>query len=168
MDFIIKLIVIVIVCIISFVLSHQRFLNLKVLVHGIIGIFGIIISFACMGLSIVILNRFDGDALIIMVFLVFSILLLAITLLVKEHILCAVRVIEYYIYKKRILENGQKQIGKIIEIKKIGFHRYDSAYYLVVDLNGKKMYSLCFLNNIHRIGDKIEVYLYKNHYYIAI
>lgn len=86
----------------------------------------------------------------------------------KEHILCAVRVIEYYIYKKRILENGQKQIGKIIEIKKIGFHRYDSAYYLVVDLNGKKMYSLCFLNNIHRIGDKIEVYLYKNHYYIAI
>ena len=48
------------------------------------------------------------------------------------------------IYKKRILENGQKQIGKIIEIKKIGFHRYDSAYYLVVDLNGKKMYSLCF------------------------
>ena len=99
---------------------------------------------------------------------IFLILELVVVLLVKNHILSAIRVVEYYIYKKRIFRNGQIQIGRINAIKKLDFYKYDSVYYLVVDLNGKKICSLCFLDNAYKVGDRIEVYSYKKYHYVLI
>ena len=82
--------------------------------------------------------------------------------------LCSIRVIDYYIHRNKIFENGHSEVGTITNIKTLGFHRNDFVYYLIIDFNGKQIRSLCFLDNIYSIGEDINVLVYKNHNYVIL
>lgn len=169
MDFIKILIFLVIAYICSSVLSTKKFLNFKILLYGIVTLIGIAVVFVGGCVSFYLLQIIKVGVFIrIMIAFIFVILSLVIILLGKDYILSSVRVIEYYLHKKKTLENGYTETGIIVNIKTLGFHRNDFAYYLIVEFNGKQIKSLCFLENKYLIGENIDVIVYKNYNYVVL
>ena len=171
MDFIKILIMFVIVYICSSILSTRKFVNLKVLLYGIEGLVGIgfMVVSCCAIFRLFLLQIINvSSEIVILVLSLLSLLSLLVILLVKKHILCSIRVIEYYIYRKKFFENGYSEVGTITDIKKLVFGRHDFVYYLIIDFNGKYIRSLCFLDNIYSIGENIDVLVYKNHNYVIL
>lgn len=91
------------------------------------------------------------------------------------EIIRALRVISYYIHRKKTFENGYEDIGIITKIKRIEFTRRHTNKYrflLVVDYNGKKVNSLFFYDQKdpvkYSIGENINIKIYKNHKYVML
>ena len=167
MELIKILIIVVIAYICSSILSTRKFVNLNVLVAGIMCLVGVGIGIMAVTVFslLPIINERSVSLMIIVIFVVLTLIIL---LLTKNHILCSIKVIDYYIHRKKILENGHSEVGTITDIKTLGFHRKSFVYYLIIDFNGKQIRSLCFLDNIYSIGEDIEVLVYKNHNYVIL
>lgn len=104
-------------------------------------------------------------------------LIIAIWIGTKERILGAIRTKYYNENERKILENGDKLKGKIIEVKSLGWYgqsrRYNfrkgwEGYYLIVEVDGEKIKSKIFSDNKYQIGQEIDVACYNNHKYILI
>ena len=168
MGFIKILIILVIAYIGSSILSTRKFVNLKVIMYGIMYL-------VCMGIIAVtiyatfsLLPIINDSSVSLMVIIIFVLLSLLIILLTKNHILCSIKVIEYYIYRNKFFKNGYSEICKITDIKTLDFHKNDFVYYLIINFKGKQIRSLCFLDNIYSIGEDIDVISYKNHTYAIL
>lgn len=168
MEFIYILIIVVIAYICSSILSTRKFVNLKVLVYGIMCLVGIGIMGVTVYATFSLLPTLNESSVSLMIIVIFVVLTLIIILLTKNYILCSIRVIDYYIHRKKIFENGHSEVGTITDIKTLGFHRNDFVYYLIIDFKGKQIRSLCFLDNIYSIGEDIDILVYKNHNYIIL
>jgi len=169
MDFIKILIILAIAYICSSILSTRKFLNFKIVISGIFVLMTIVIVLVSGCASFYLLQKINvGIFISFMIAFIFVIILLVIILLCKDYILFSVKVIEYYLRKKKTFEKGYTETGIITNVKKLGFYRNDFAYYLIVEFNGKQIKSLCFLDNIYLIGEKIDVIVYKNYNYVVL
>ena len=165
---IIKILIIVVIVYISSSIKTRKYVNLKVLIYGIMRLvlMGIIaVTFYATFSLLPIINESSVSLMIIIVSILLSLLIL---LLTKDNILCSIRVIEYYIYRNKFFENGYSDVGTITNIKTLVFGRRHFAYYLIIDFKGKQIRSLCFLDNIYSIGENIDVIAYKNHNYVML
>lgn len=91
----------------------------------------------------------------------------------REYIDHTIRILDFYIYKRKMLEKGIIKKGVIREIKSYGFYiRRINGYYLIVDFDGKKIKSIplskCYLNKLYNIGDEIDVIVYRNKKYVIV
>ena len=163
MEFIKILIIVVIVYICSSILSTRKFVNLKVVVYGIMCLVGFGIMVATVYAVFSLLPIINESSIRLMILVIFLVLTLIILLLTKNYILCSIRVIDYYIHRNKFFEKGHSEVGTITDIKTLGFHINDCVYYLIIDFNGRQIRSLCFLDNIYSIGEDIDVLVYKNH-----
>lgn len=95
-------------------------------------------------------------------------------LFMGEIILGSFRIIDYRKNKNNILESKEINKGKVIKIKKAG--RYGGrkisqqwdAYYLVVDVNGEKVKSIFFENDIYKIGQELNIVSYNGREYVIL
>ena len=79
--------------------------------------------------------------------------------MLRKNIQGTFRIIDYWINKKKLLEIGNIEVGEIVDIIKETHaihryryrHRYTYRYYLIVDLNGEKIKSLYFKDNIYKL-----------------
>lgn len=163
-----KFIFIILLIIIGGIASNKRMVNLNVILDGIIMLIVIclaIMIISAMGLLIVSSDNITLNIVIICFIIIF---LIVMVLIAKNIILGAIRIIDYYIHRKEAFENGYREIGTIIKIKS-EFNTVNSTrYYLIVDLNGKKIKSTYFTDNIYTVGENIDILIYKNHHYVVL
>ena len=163
-----KVILILMLMILGGIASNRKMVNLNVILDGIIMLIVICISImiiVAMGILIVSSDNITLNIVIICFIIIFLIL---IALIAKNIILGAIRVIDYYIHRKEAFENGYMEIGTIIKIKS-EFNTVNSTrYYLVVDMNGKKIKSTYFTDNIYTVGENIDILAYKKHHYVVL
>lgn len=138
MEFIKILIIVVIAYIGSSILLTRKFVNLKVVVYGIMYLVSMGIMAVTVYAAFSLLPIINESSVSLMVIIIFVLLSLLIILLTKNYILCSIRVIEYYIYRKKFFENGYSEVGTITDIKTLVFYRNDFVYYLIIDFKGKK------------------------------
>lgn len=109
--------------------------------------------------------------------LLFFMLPICILIFMKESVLGAFRIMDYRKNKKYILESKNISKGKVIKINSAGRYGYGhrssfddqwQAYYLVVDLNGEKVKSVFFENNIYKIGQELNVASYNGRKYVLL
>lgn len=91
----------------------------------------------------------------------------------NEYIAHTIRILDFYVNRRKILERGIIKKGVIQEVKSYSFHnRSIKGYYLIVDCDGKKIKSLPFSkyhldkmsykNNDEECSDNIKLYKMKN------
>ena len=67
-----------------------------------------------------------------------------------------------------LVANGHKEIGTIIKIKSQFNTEFSTRHYLIVDINGKKVKSLYYIDDIYKVGENIDVMVYKNRYDVIL
>ena len=163
-----KVILIFMLIILGGIASNKKMVNLNVILDGIIMLIVIcmaIMIIGAVGLLIVSSDNITLNMVIICFIIIFFVLMV---LIAKNRILGTIRVIDYYIHRKEAFENGYREIGTIIKIKS-EFNTVNSTrYYLVVDMNGKKIKSTYFTDNIYTVGENIDILIYKKHHYVVL
>ena len=88
----------------------------------------------------------------------------------KRDILHTVKILDYSINRKKIMEFGKIENGIIQEIKPYSLGgRGSDGYYMIVDFNSEKIRSIPFDNNFsYKVGDEIEIIMYKNNKYVKV
>lgn len=137
---------------------------------------------------IISLDKMGGDTSVLLTPLV-MLILMALLVILKNHISLTVIIIDFWINKKRLLEEGHVEKGIIEEIKTYSYTKNInniSGYYLIVDLNGEKIKSLPFnymdgtfydkqasenlkgTPQAYKVGDEIDVIVYENKKYVKL
>ena len=163
-----KVILILMLMILGGIASNRKMVNLNVILDGIIMLIVICLAIMIIGAMGLLIVSSDNITLNIVIICFIIIFLILMVLIAKNIILGAIRIIDYYIHRKEAFENGYREIGTIIKIKS-EFNTVNSTrYYLIVDLNGKKIKSTYFTDNIYTVGENIDILIYKNHHYVVL
>ena len=163
-----KVIIILIAIIIGALSSNKKMVNFNVILNTIdllIIIILFIMVIVALGSIAFPSENLRFNSIVICFAIIFSIIMILIT---RSIISGGIRVIDYYIHRKKAFENGYKEVGTIIKIKKEYNTMDSSRYYLIVDLNGKKIKSIYFMDNIYTEGETIDVLTYKNRHYVVL
>ena len=149
-------------------------LNLMVITQAIIIIVGfcgtgIVVYCICKDLPI----QMNYSIRIIMTALTVGIYFIIGILILKNIILDAIRIADYYINRKRAFHNGRVAKGRVIGVEEDGVGRHWSGrgtrkYRLIVDFNGKELKSIWFLDKSYSKRKTIDVITYKNGNYVAL
>lgn len=139
MNLVTFIVLIILVLIVNF--FEKKYVKLSMILHTIF-ILGIIMLLNGTILAFIFISSKELP-LILKLFLI-SISLLPIVF-IREYIAHTIRIFDFYMNRRKILENGSIQKGVIQEIKSYGFRqRHTHGYYLIVDLDGEKIKSLPF------------------------
>lgn len=141
--------------------------NLHTILQGTSYIF-VLIAYILLVSYIITLSQNSDIAYISAFFFVIPFIILI--LVYKSEIAGTIRVIDYYIHRKKVFEQGYEDISLIVDIKKISFGKYgrNKKYYLIVDYNGEKIKSLYFWDDIYSTGENIKIMIYENYKYVIL
>lgn len=138
--------------------------NLHTILQGTSYIF-VLIAYILLVSYIITLYQNSDFAYISAFFFVIPFIILI--LVYKSEIAGTIRVIDYYIHRKKVFDQGYEDIALIVDIKKISIKRR-KKYYLIVDYNGEKIKSLYFWDDIYSTGENIKIMIYENRKYVIL
>ncbi len=167
MNLIIIIILVILVLILDF--FEKKYVKLFMVLRTML-IMGIILLLN--GTILVFIYGLSNDLPLLLKLFLINISLLPIVF-ISEYIAHTIRIFDFYINRKKVLEKGIIQKGIISEIKSYSFYpRRISGYYLIVNFDGKKIKSLPFSkyhldkmvykNNYEECSHNIKLYKIKN------
>ena len=159
-----KVIGIIILIILGLIASTKRFVNLNVILDGLL-IYTVYIFMAILIFNMSKLLIWNNDEAYIIIFVILFIIMILVSIGILSGV---VRILDYYINRKKVFANGHKEIGTIIKIKSQFNTEFSTRHYLIVDINGKKVKSLYYIDDIYKVGENIDVMVYKNHRYVIL
>lgn len=171
MDVIKIIIFLILALFFSTFIYSKKHVNLLVIVYGLISLFIILIGIYCFYYVIRLIIIMNFSIWLTIFILSLGLLLLFVQLyLLKIKIYFLLKLFDYYIHKNKAFKYGRIEKGIIVDIKREGYARYGyhKRYYLVVNLNGEHIKSNIFSNNIYKIGDSIDILVYKKHKYVIL
>lgn len=161
---ILVIILIVLYIIIGVIASSKKFVNLNVILDGV----EIYIAYILMAILIYNMSKFlffNNNEVYIIIFVILFIIMILVSIGILSGV---VRILDYYINRKKVFANGHKEIGTIIKIKSQFNTEFSTRHYLIVDINGKKVKSLYYIDDIYKVGENIDVMVYKNRYDVIL
>ena len=105
--------------------------------------------------------------------IVILLLLIGIIIIIAKRLIPdMIRIIDYYIHRKKAFKNGKIEKGKIIRVKSEDGGRWyptRKKYHLLVDYKGKILKSIYFAKrSTYSKGKDIDVLVYKKHCYVLL
>ena len=161
---ILVIVLIVLYIIIVVIASSKKFVNLNVILDGV----EIYIAYILMAILIYNMSKFlffNNNEVYIIIFVILFIIMILVSIGILSGV---VRILDYYINRKKVFANGHKEIGTIIKIKSQFNTEFSTRHYLIVDINGKKVKSLYYIDDIYKVGENIDVMVYKNRYEVIL
>ncbi len=161
---ILVIVLIVLYIIIGVIASSKKFVNLNVILDGV----EIYIAYILMAILIYNMSKFlffNNNEVYIIIFVILFIIMILVSIGILSGV---VRILDYYINRKKVFANGHKEIGTIIKIKSQFNTEFSTRHYLIVDINGKKVKSLYYIDDIYKVGENIDVMVYKNRYDVIL
>lgn len=161
---ILVIVLIVLYIIIGVIASSKKFVNLNVILDGV----EIYIAYILMAILIYNMSKFlffNNNEVYIIIFVILFIIMILVSIGILSGV---VRILDYYINRKKVFANGHKEIGTIIKRKSQFNTEFSTRHYLIVDINGKKVKSLYYIDDIYKVGENIDVMVYKNRYDVIL